>query len=164
MALRLRKGVCIVVQRQTSTQVLVCHRLGWPRGEGWQFPQGGIKESDASILHAARRELREEIGTARIEVLAVSRRWHAYRTPLAMKRPGRPFDGQKHRWIHARLMAPESRISFKGQPAEFDDLRWVTPAAALKGVVAFKRAAYRSALRELGLLPAGRRVRAARVS
>jgi putative (di)nucleoside polyphosphate hydrolase len=148
--LHYRKGVCIVLTRQTGTQVLVCHRIGYPPDKGWQFPQGGI-DSNVSLVDEARRELREEIGTDSIELVRVSKREYCYRFPQPVSKGGREYVGQCHRWVLAKLSAADTDIRFEHTPAEFDGYEWVEPAQALERIVVFKRHAYESALSELGL-------------
>ncbi len=146
-----RSGVCIVLTRQTGTKVLVCHRIDSPPAQGWQFPQGGI-HAGVPLLAEARRELREEIGTDDIDVIAQTREAYCYDIPWERRREGSPYVGQCHRWILANLRADDSAISFSHQPAEFDAFKWVEPDEALDGAVDFKRSAYRRALAELGLV------------
>ncbi|MBD3241426.1 MAG: NUDIX domain-containing protein [Chitinivibrionales bacterium] len=150
-----RKGVCIVLRRQTGTKVLVCHRINSPPDLGWQFPQGGVHDG-VPLLDEARRELREEIGTDDVRAVAHTRRVYCYDIPVQSRRPGSPYVGQCHRWVLAYLLADDSAIRFTHEPAEFDAFRWVEPHEALERIVAFKREAYEGALTELGLVqPAG---------
>jgi len=146
-----RKGVCIVLTRQTGTKVLVCHRIGYPSSQGWQFPQGGV-DGALPLVEEARRELREEIGTDAIEPVLVSTHEYCYELPIAVRKRGIVYTGQCHRWVLARLLAGDSEIRFDHQPAEFDGYDWVEPVEALKRIVDFKRCAYEHALRELGLI------------
>ena len=44
---------------------------------GWQMPQGGIDQGE-SARAAALRELHEEIGTDKAEIVAESQTWHCY--------------------------------------------------------------------------------------
>lgn len=146
-----RSGVCIVLTRQTGTNVLVCHRIGSPPDRGWQFPQGGIHDG-VPLVEEAKRELREEIGTDDIEVIGCTRGVYCYDIPRQRRRPESPYVGQCHRWVLANLRADDSAIRFSHEPAEFDAFKWVEPHEALAEVVDFKREAYRGALTELGLL------------
>ena len=67
-------------------QVLVARRADLPNAEGaaggWQLPQGGM-DADEDPAIAIFRELEEEIGTAKAEILAehVKRMTGAYATP-----------------------------------------------------------------------------------
>ncbi|MFQ5939537.1 MAG: NUDIX domain-containing protein, partial [Alphaproteobacteria bacterium] len=51
-------------------RVFVARRIDTP-GEAWQMPQGGINEGE-SPPQAALRELREEIGTDKAQIIAES--------------------------------------------------------------------------------------------
>ena len=53
--------------------VLIAQRID-QRAEAWQMPQGGV-EDDETPSQAAMRELEEEIGTNRAEIIAESEAW-----------------------------------------------------------------------------------------
>ncbi|MBC8242433.1 MAG: NUDIX domain-containing protein, partial [Alphaproteobacteria bacterium] len=59
--------------------VLVARRID-QRAEAWQMPQGGV-EDDETPRQAALRELEEEIGTNRAEIVAESEDWQPYDLP-----------------------------------------------------------------------------------
>jgi putative (di)nucleoside polyphosphate hydrolase len=157
----LRPNVCAVLTDEPRRRVLVFRRVDSTLGEHrWQFPQGGQGEGE-SPEQALRRELREEIGTDAVQVLARLPEPIAYRYPpdvLERLRLGDPakarFAGQAQTWFLARLSAGAEAIRFDHQPPEFDAFEWVAPAEALARVVPFKRDAYRQALTAFGLLPA----------
>jgi putative (di)nucleoside polyphosphate hydrolase len=147
-----RQGVCVVLRRPESARVLLCHRKGSTRSQGWQFPQGGV-DPLRDLLAEAKRELREEIGTDAVAPIAFSNERYCYDIPPRLRRPGSPYVGQCHRWILAELLVDDRTINFEYQPAEFDAFEWVEPAEALRRVVDFKQATYGRALSALGLLP-----------
>lgn len=67
-------------------------RVFWGRRHGhdaWQFPQGGLGPGETS-LEAMYRELREEIGLDRddVVVLGSTKRWLKYRLPKQYLRHG----------------------------------------------------------------------------
>ena len=69
-----RPGVGIMLLNRRSL-AFVGHRVCMPAGLAqWQMPQGGIDIGETPI-QAALRELREEIGTDRAEILGESRGW-----------------------------------------------------------------------------------------
>lgn len=147
---RYRDNVCAVIRRKSDGSVLVCHRKGAPPREGWQFPQGGVR-SGHGLLEELRRELREEIGTDRVRVLAVSPQWYRYDFPEWVEaKPG--YKGQRQRWVLAELATDEGAVSVEQRNPEFDDYQWVSPHQALAGAVSFKYEVYRRALQDLGLL------------
>jgi putative (di)nucleoside polyphosphate hydrolase len=155
----LRPNVCAVLTDEAQARVLVFRRVDSVLGEHrWQFPQGGVKPGEAPEA-ALRRELREEIGTDAVELLASLPEPIAYWFPpevLASLRSGDPrkarYRGQAQTWYLARLPAGTQAIRFDHQPPEFDAFEWVTPAEAMARVVPFKREAYRQALSSFGLL------------
>ena len=153
---RYRHGVCIVIRKCDSGEVLLCHRCGFPPDEGWQFPQGGI-DRRRNLVDEVKRELREEIGTDSISVRHVSRKSYCYDLPESMHNNGRRYDGQCHRWVVAGWEDQDSNIRFSHEPVEFDAVKWVGPEEALARIVWFKRGTYQSALCDLGLLPACRK-------
>ncbi|HZO23773.1 MAG TPA: RNA pyrophosphohydrolase [Steroidobacteraceae bacterium] len=125
-------------------------------GRGWQFPQGGVRPGE-SLEEAAYRELNEEIGLSRSDVVLLGRtaRWLRYRLPARyVRRNQRPVCiGQKQRWFLMRLKLEDTRFDFERttQP-EFDQFRWVTFWEPVREVIYFKRGVYVRALTELAPL------------
>ena len=156
---RYRPNVCAVLTDRTAERVLLFRRADGAFGaRGWQFPQGGVKPGE-SPLAALRRELREEIGTDRVEILAQLSDPIRYEYPpevaerLSRGDPEKQgYAGQEQTWFLARLVDGESSIRFGGSSPEFDQFRWATPAEAVESVVPFKAKAYRMGLSALGLL------------
>lgn len=136
--------------------------LGGRAGQaGWQFPQGGIQQTE-SPEQAMYRELHEEIGLLPedVEILACTRDWLKYRLPRRyIRRNSRPLCvGQKQRWFLLRLVSDDSRLRLDGaDEPEFDRWRWVDFWRPVKEVIYFKRQVYVQALGELGpaLFPDG---------
>ncbi len=158
----LRLNVCVVLTDAGRGRVLVFRRVDSTLGQyRWQFPQGGLQAGETPA-QALRRELREEIGTDAVEVLARLPEPIAYRYPPDVRKKLRRtdpakgrFSGQAQTWFLARLNDGPEAIRFDHQPPEFDAFEWVAPQDALARVVPFKRDAYRQALTAFGLLPAG---------
>lgn len=111
---------------------------------GWQFPQGGI-DGDEAPGRAVLRELHEEIGTDRAEIIAEHPEWLCYDFPANLRIGGRrwPFRGQRQRWFALRLTGCDADIRLDAQPVpEFDAWRWIDLTAAPGLAVAWKRPIY----------------------
>jgi putative (di)nucleoside polyphosphate hydrolase len=149
--IRYRPNVCIVIKKTGSDLLLLCHRKGYSKKSGWQFPQGGI-DKNADLLVEMKRELREEIGTDDVGVLAVSKKKYTYDFPSELHDPRPGYRGQIQQWVLVELQPEDSFINFCHEPAEFDAFKWVTAPEALQEIVDFKKQIYSSALFDMGLL------------
>ena len=123
--------------------VLVARRADMPTAPAWQMPQGGI-DWEETPREAAMRELEEEIGTAKAEIVAESRGWMTYDFPLEVA--GRVwrgrFRGQRQKWFLMRFTGCDADIDLGSKHPEFDAFRWVDPEEVPKLIVAFKRQLY----------------------
>ena len=144
--------------------VLVARRADFPNAEGaaggGQLPQGGIDgEEDPSV--AIFRELEEEIGTAKAEIIAEHPDWLTYDLPPALigrALHGR-YRGQKQRWFALRFLGEDADIRLDLDPhPEFDAWRWARLEELPGLAVAFKRPIYEVLARDFAGLarPAGR--------
>jgi putative (di)nucleoside polyphosphate hydrolase len=128
--------------------VLVARRANFPNAEGaaggWQLPQGGIDgDEDPSV--AIFRELEEEIGTARAEIIAEHPDWLTYDLPPALvgKALHGRYRGQKQRWFALRFLGEDADIRLDLDPhPEFDAWRWVRLAELPGLAVEFKQPIY----------------------
>ncbi|MDA1369230.1 MAG: RNA pyrophosphohydrolase [Proteobacteria bacterium] len=139
--------------------IVICNQLGhllWAKRIGqsaWQFPQGGIRQSE-SLEQALYRELDEEVGLAAddVKVLYQTVDWLHYRLPKNFIRYHKDplCIGQKQKWFLLSLESEDSKVELEksGQP-EFDDWRWVSYWYPVDQVIEFKRDVYRKALTEL---------------
>lgn len=130
--------------------------LFWARRIGenaWQFPQGGIRESE-SAEQAVFRELLEEVGVKQesVEVIGSTREWLRYKIPenLIRRHQTPCCIGQKQRWFLLRFTGDESEVSLNNcDKPEFDEWRWVDQLVPPRSVISFKRSVYTEALKEL---------------
>jgi putative (di)nucleoside polyphosphate hydrolase len=128
--------------------VLVARRTDLPNAEapagGWQLPQGGIDDGE-NPRQAVLRELAEEIGTNRAEVIGEHDAWLAYDLPpelVGVALQGR-FSGQRQRWFALRFTGQDSDIRLDLDPhPEFDAWRWARLAELPGLAVPFKRPIY----------------------
>jgi len=129
-------------------QVFIARRAGTPDAEGpaggWQLPQGGIDPGE-DPRGAVLRELAEEIGTGKAEIIGEHPDWLLYDLPddLIGVALGGEYRGQRQRWFALRFTGQDTDIRLDLDPhPEFDAWRWA-PLADLPGLaVAFKRPIY----------------------
>jgi 8-oxo-dGTP pyrophosphatase MutT (NUDIX family) len=142
-----RSGVGIMLLNSRD-EVLVGRRSGM-QGEAWQMPQGGISEGERPLV-AALRELREEIGTDHVALLAESNVWLRYELPpeLVGKVWQGRWRGQQQKWFAMRFLGVDDEINIATEHPEFSAWRWV-PARELPNlIVSFKRQLYLNVLRQ----------------
>jgi putative (di)nucleoside polyphosphate hydrolase len=128
--------------------VFVARRADMPNAEGhpggWQLPQGGI-DAGEDPRTAVLRELEEEIGTRRAEIIGEHPDWLTYDLPpdlLGIAWRGK-YRGQRQRWFAMRFTGDESDIRLDLDPhPEFDAWRWVKLGELPGLAVPFKRAIY----------------------
>ena len=128
--------------------VFVARRADLPNAEGapggWQLPQGGIDEGE-DPRGAVLRELEEEIGTARAEIVGEHDEWVHYDLPAELigKALGGRYRGQRQRWFALRFSGEDVDIRLDLDPhPEFDAWQWVELAELPGLAVGFKRPIY----------------------
>ena len=129
-------------------RVFVAKRIDYP-GEAWQMPQGGIDEGETP-REAALRELEEEIGTTKVELIGETRGWFRYDLPpeLQGRLWGGRWRGQRQKWFAMRFTGADSDINIATAHPEFSAWRWVEPGEVPRLIIPFKRAIYESVLEE----------------
>jgi putative (di)nucleoside polyphosphate hydrolase len=130
--------------------VFVGNRIDTP-GDHWQMPQGGIDEGE-SPTQAAWRELLEEIGTDKAEMIAESAEWHPYDLPPGLSRrvwKGR-YRGQTQKWFALRFLGTDADIDLTRHTPEFGEWRWVPRDKLVDLIVPFKRGIYDRVATEFG--------------
>jgi len=142
-------------------RVFVGRRTDMPAGlAAWQMPQGGIDPGE-SPREAALRELMEEVGTAKAEILAESGQWLHYDVPSDIARGianargypgglwGGRYRGQRQKWFAMRFTGEDADIDPAAtEHPEFDAWEWVMPARLPELIVPFKRRLYLDVLIE----------------
>ncbi len=133
-------------------RIFVAQRIDNPSA-AWQMPQGGI-DAGESPRQAALRELREEVGTDKAEILAESRNWWRYDLP-AERVPqlwGGRYRGQEQRWFALRFLGDDADIDIETESPEFRAWRWAELAELPDIIVPFKRQIYQEVIAEFGHL------------
>lgn len=128
--------------------IFVARRADLPNAEGpaggWQLPQGGIDEGEDPRI-AVTRELKEEIGTDKAEIIGEHPEWLTYDLPphlIGVALKGQ-YRGQRQRWFALRFTGAESDIRLDLDPhPEFDAWRWARLAELPMLAVSFKRPIY----------------------
>jgi putative (di)nucleoside polyphosphate hydrolase len=133
-------------------RVLVGRRAG-VTAAAWQLPQGGIDEGEDPRT-AVFRELLEEIGTAKAEILAEHPDWLQYDLPedlVGTAFKGR-YRGQRQKWFALRFLGQDSDVRLDADPhPEFDAWKWVHLAELPALAVAFKRTIYETLARDFAI-------------
>ncbi|MFP6705205.1 MAG: RNA pyrophosphohydrolase [Alphaproteobacteria bacterium] len=121
--------------------------------EAWQMPQGGV-EQDETPRQAALRELEEEIGTNRAEIIAETEDWIPYDLPaeLADKVWRGRFRGQTQKWFAMRFLGTDGDINLATAEPEFDAWKWTPMATLVDVAVDFKRDNYAQVVAAFQLL------------
>ena len=142
-----RSGVGVMLLNGHG-EVFVARRIDMP-DEAWQMPQGGIDEGEEP-RQAALRELREEIGTDKAEIIAESKAWLHYDLPDEIRRTtwqGR-WCGQRQKWFIMRFRGTDADINLATEHPEFGAWTWVPVRDLPALVVSFKRQVYIDLLAE----------------
>ena len=143
-----RSAVGIMLLNQAG-QVFVARRIDMPTVAAWQMPQGGIDPGETP-RQAALRELREEIGTNKAEILGESRVWLKYDLPAELARGvwGGRYCGQRQKWFAMRFTGDDTDINLETDHPEFDAWKWIPPEQLPEVIVPFKRQLYVNILAE----------------
>lgn len=120
--------------------------------DAWQMPQGGIDPGEEPI-HAAFRELNEEIGTNNATVLGETKAWHTYDFPPNLqgklwRNKFKKLKGQRQKWFLMRFEGADAEINLNTPHPEFETYRWATPQEVIDSIVDFKRELYKNVLGE----------------
>lgn len=147
-------GLCLFNQKG---RVLIAERRD--RAGSWQMPQGGVMKGEP--LHVtALRELKEEIGTDKAEIIAQIPEKLRYEFPDWLQyRHGvfrGKYRGQEQDWLALLYRGTDAdiRLTNEHEPElpEFVSWRWVELPEILGLIVDFKRPVYDRVIREFSPL------------
>ena len=110
----------------------------------WQFPQGGIDEGE-EVQVALFRELEEEIGTNKAEIIAEYPEWISYDFPEKISKKMKPYKGQTQRYFLLKLNK-NATIDLATQHPEFDDYKFVNVDKVLGITAHFKKPVYETVI------------------
>ena len=143
--LQWRRGVGIMLVNARGC-VFVGRRIDTPAA--WQMPQGGIDDGETPAA-AAFRELKEETGTDRAEIIAETPDWLRYELPAELQGKriwGGYYRGQEQKWFLMRFLGGDADFDLDTHHPEFDAWKWVAPAELTALIVPFKRPLYEQVL------------------
>lgn len=114
----------------------------------WQMPQGGIDEGE-DIVSAALRELGEEVGTNKADIIHIAKETVRYDFPpeLSIQNLTNRYRGQEQTWVAMRFLGEDTDIRLDAHdPAEFSRWQWVELSRTVDLIVPFKRETYRQVI------------------
>ena len=127
-------------------KVFVGERIDTPGA--WQMPQGGIDEGETPEKTAI-RELAEEVGTNKAEIIKIADKKLRYDLPqeTAQRLWKGKYCGQEQIWIAMRFTGKECDININAfDPPEFSNWQWISLKETLNLIVPFKRNLYRQVI------------------
>jgi putative (di)nucleoside polyphosphate hydrolase len=146
-----RQGVGMMILDKNN-RVFVGKRLD-SKSNGWQMPQGGIDLGETPS-RAALREMEEEVGSGKGEIIAESKKWYSYRVPdfLIPRLWGGKYCGQRQKWFLIRFQGDDSDININTEYPEFDQWKWVEFDQLLADIIPFKLKLYEQVVDEFASL------------
>lgn len=112
----------------------------------WQFPQGGIDDGE-SAKDALFRELKEEIGTDDVKIIAEYPQWVSYDFPPAIADKMKPYDGQIQKYYLVKLNSGAKIDINTHHTPEFSEFKFVKTKDIYDYITFFKRTVYKQVLK-----------------
>jgi putative (di)nucleoside polyphosphate hydrolase len=109
--------------------------------------QGGIDKGETPV-EAAKRELQEEVGTTKAEIMAEMDDWVTYDLPehlVGVAFHGK-YRGQRQKWFAMRFTGTDADIDLAAHEPEFSAFRWVSLQDLPGLIVPFKRQTYQAVI------------------
>ena len=148
MTNKYRKCVGMMILN-THKEILVGRRLDHPSGY-WQMPQGGI-DNNENPKEAVWREMLEEIGTNKAELIKISNQWINYDIPSETLKTlpwGDIYIGQTQKWFAFLFLGEDNDINVGTDNPEFSEWKWTKINLIVDEIVPFKRDVYSTILKE----------------
>ena len=133
----------------SNKEILVGRRLDHPSGY-WQMPQGGIDDNE-NPKEAVWREMVEEIGTNKAELIKISNQWINYDIPSETLKTlpwGDIYIGQTQKWFAFLFLGEDNDINVGTDNPEFSEWKWARMDSIIDSIVPFKRDVYAKILKE----------------
>jgi len=103
-------------------RLLIAARRDYP--DSWQFPQGGVDKGE-SEEQAIIREVGEELGTSKFEIIKKSQTKHTYTFAKGTGFSG--YKGQEQVYFLLRFTGTDSEINLHTKHQEFTAWKWIQP-------------------------------------
>ena len=148
MTNKYRKCVGMMILN-SNKEILVGRRLDHPSGY-WQMPQGGIDDNE-NPKEAVWREMLEEIGTNKAELIKISNQWINYDIPSETLKTlpwGDKYIGQTQKWFAFLFLGEDNDINVGTDNPEFSEWKWTRMNSIIDSIVPFKRIVYKKILEE----------------
>ena len=126
-----------------TCNILIANRIDVENA--WQFPQGGIDKGE-SPKEALFRELKEEIGTDEVEIIAEYPGWVSYDFPPQIAEKMAPYDGQIQKYFLVKLKKG-AKININTKIPEFSEFKFVPLKELNEYITFFKRTVYKKVLK-----------------
>jgi len=123
-------------------EIFIARRNDFP--DAWQFPQGGIDKGETP-KEALLRELKEEIGTNEIDIIAQHPNWISYDFPPAIAKKMAPYDGQRQKYYLVKLKKG-AKVNINTEVPEFSEYKFVPSNKLYEYITFFKRTVYKEIL------------------
>jgi putative (di)nucleoside polyphosphate hydrolase len=141
-----RSGVGAVIFNDDGLVWIGCRlqKPGQDIKDYWQMPQGGI-DSGEDPEQAVIREVEEETGTNKVEIIDQTPGWIKYDLPddLIGVAWGGKFRGQTQKWFALRFTGTNADFNLNiYKKPEFSEWQWTTLAGLPELIVPFKRDLY----------------------
>jgi len=126
MERKYRKYVFIVAFiRRKNPLFLILHRIkNW---KGWELSKGGLKEGETE-LKCLKREIREETGARKFEIIAKTRHFIKYRFPKGFLKDNHIFFGARGYVYLVELFSKRVKVD----RSEHDKYLWVNINEAME--------------------------------